>query len=102
MDDLNAAVGSVPDVCLAYYALGTLQTTLDQGLSNYTAVNDGYDDAFGYYVSATLGHARSISVLCSGGRLVGSYMSNILHCPLAVKATMTNQSRCCSKNTSKI
>jgi glucan 1,3-beta-glucosidase len=49
LDALQAASGSMPDICLPYYALGLLQSNLTQSLSDYESVNDGYDDVFDDY-----------------------------------------------------
>ncbi|GIJ86242.1 hypothetical protein Asppvi_005128 [Aspergillus pseudoviridinutans] len=49
VDALNAALGSYPDQCMPYYALGTLYTTLNASLANYTETNKDYDEYFGYY-----------------------------------------------------
>lgn len=51
LDDLNAASGGLRVECLAAYALDTLITMLDTAYDNYTSVNDGYDEEFGYYVT---------------------------------------------------
>lgn len=53
VDDLNSAAGSFPNQCMGYYALGTLYTTLNASLANYTQANAGYDDVFGDYVTYT-------------------------------------------------
>ncbi|PYH91880.1 hypothetical protein BO71DRAFT_442889 [Aspergillus ellipticus CBS 707.79] len=49
VDDLNGALGSYPDQCMPYYAMGTLYTTLNATLANYTATNHDYDKYFKYY-----------------------------------------------------
>lgn len=49
VDDLKAAEGSYPDVCTPFYALKALNGTLDQAMNNYTSVDSGYDQVFGYY-----------------------------------------------------
>ncbi|GLA11528.1 hypothetical protein AnigIFM62618_005494 [Aspergillus niger] len=49
IDDLNGALGSYPDQCMPYYAMGTLYTTLNASLANYTETNENYDKYFGYY-----------------------------------------------------
>ncbi|PYH85075.1 exo-1,3-beta-D-glucanase [Aspergillus uvarum CBS 121591] len=49
IDELNNALGSYPDQCMPYYAMGTLYTTLNASLANYTAANKDYDKYFGYY-----------------------------------------------------
>lgn len=51
LDDLNAASGDFVSSCLVVYALETLITMLDTAYANYTSVNDGYDEEFGYYVT---------------------------------------------------
>jgi glucan 1,3-beta-glucosidase len=53
LDGLQKAAGSFPDQCTNYYALNTLYSILEGSLANYTAVNSGYDDVFGDYVSYT-------------------------------------------------
>ncbi|KAH0171368.1 glycoside hydrolase family 6 protein, partial [Aureobasidium melanogenum] len=50
LDDLNAAADGIRPDCLAIYAMQTLITMLDTAYDNYTSVNDGYDEEFGYYV----------------------------------------------------
>lgn len=49
VDDLNDASASYPDECTPYYALGTLYTTLNASLANYTEANENYDKYFKYY-----------------------------------------------------
>lgn len=51
IDDLNSAAGSFPNQCVDYCALGTLYTTLNAPLANYTQANAGYDDVFYDYVT---------------------------------------------------
>ncbi|GAB7357175.1 hypothetical protein MBLNU459_g8166t1 [Dothideomycetes sp. NU459] len=51
LDDLNAASDGLRVECLAVYAMSTLITMLDTAYDNYTSVNDGYDEEFGYYVT---------------------------------------------------
>ncbi|THY23807.1 glycoside hydrolase [Aureobasidium pullulans] len=51
LDDLNAASDGLRTECLAAYAMSTLITMLDTAYDNYTSVNDGYDEEFGYYVT---------------------------------------------------
>ena len=51
LDDLNAASDGMRTECLAAYAMSTLITMLDTAYDNYTSVNDGYDEEFGYYVT---------------------------------------------------
>lgn len=51
LDDLNAASDGLRVECLAAYALDTLITMLDTAYDNYTSVDDGYDEEFGYYVT---------------------------------------------------
>lgn len=43
--------GEVPDHCVAQMSLDTLLQMLDTAYHNYTDVNNGYDDMYGYYVS---------------------------------------------------
>jgi glucan 1,3-beta-glucosidase len=52
LDDISAAsaAGSISDVCISWYTLQTLSTTLDGSMTNYTAVDKGYDQLFKYYV----------------------------------------------------
>lgn len=49
IDELNGALGSYPDQCMPYYAMGTLYTTLNASLANYTEANQNYDKYFKYY-----------------------------------------------------
>ncbi|KAK5111586.1 hypothetical protein LTR85_011815 [Meristemomyces frigidus] len=51
LDDLNAAAGGLRTDCISVYALETLITMLDTAYANYTTINDGYDEEFGYYVT---------------------------------------------------
>ena len=53
LDALRDAEGTYPQLCTDYYALGALGKTLTTGLANYSVVNQGYDDVFGYYVKYT-------------------------------------------------
>lgn len=50
LDDLNSASDGLRVECVAAYAMDTLITMLDTAYDNYTSVNDGYDEEFGYYV----------------------------------------------------
>jgi chitinase len=50
LEDLQAAQGLDAD-CVPLYTLQTLITMLDTTYANYTDVNNGYDDVFGYYVT---------------------------------------------------
>jgi chitinase len=52
LDDLNAFSDGLRSECLAAYAMETLITMLDTAYDNYTSVNDGYDEEFGYYVKS--------------------------------------------------
>jgi hypothetical protein len=67
VDDLNSAAGSFPNQCMGYYALGTLYTTLNASLANYTQTNDGYDDVFGDYVTYTKEMVPEILTLFMAG-----------------------------------
>lgn len=49
-DALLKASGTFPDVCADMYALQVLSKMLDEALANYTDVDNGYDEKFGYYV----------------------------------------------------
>ena len=51
LDDLNAVAGGLRSDCIAIYALQTLMAMLDTAYDNYTTVNNGYDEEFGYYVT---------------------------------------------------
>ncbi|CAD0113390.1 unnamed protein product [Aureobasidium uvarum] len=51
LDDLSAAADGLRSDCIAVYTLETLITMLDAAYANYTSVNDGYDEEFGYYVT---------------------------------------------------
>ncbi|WPH01347.1 Hypothetical protein R9X50_00418900 [Acrodontium crateriforme] len=46
---LQADLGSIPFDCINYLALDTLWFVLGDALSNFTAVDNGYDSLFGYY-----------------------------------------------------
>lgn len=43
--------GSIPDYCVAPMTLDTLLAMLDTAYNNYTNVDNGYDEMFGYYVT---------------------------------------------------
>jgi len=51
LDLLAAAVGTFPNICTDYYALGVLQSELKSAVANYSSVNKGYDAVFGDYKS---------------------------------------------------
>jgi chitinase len=52
LEDLQNAQGSISDpICVSLYTLQTLIVMLDTAYANYTDVNNGYDEAFGYYVT---------------------------------------------------
>lgn len=51
MDQLIAANSTYDNICVDYYALGVLQTTLQTAVTNYSAVNKGYDAVFDDYAS---------------------------------------------------
>ena len=51
LEDLQNAQSSIPSHCLGRMTLDTLGTMLDTAYNNYTDVNNGYDDVFGYYVT---------------------------------------------------
>lgn len=53
MADLSAASGSFPNQFIDYHALGVLGSMLSSALTNYSAVNSGYDAVFGDYVTYT-------------------------------------------------
>lgn len=48
-EDLQDAT-DIPDICMPMYAMQVLMDILDTALKNYTDVNNGYDEKFGYYV----------------------------------------------------
>jgi hypothetical protein len=52
LDAISAAAtaGTINDVCLSWYTLQTLSYTIDSSITNYTAVDTGYDNLFKYYV----------------------------------------------------
>lgn len=52
LDAISAAsaAGTIKDVCISWYTLQTLSNTLDESITNYTAVDKGYDSLFKYYV----------------------------------------------------
>lgn len=51
LDDLSAASDSLRSDCIPVYAMQVLIDMLDTAYANYTDVNNGYDDLFGYYVT---------------------------------------------------
>ncbi|KAJ5238541.1 hypothetical protein N7468_003160 [Penicillium chermesinum] len=51
LDALSAASGDMRVDCLAGITLQTLTTMLQTAYDNYTDVNNGYDELFGYYVT---------------------------------------------------
>lgn len=51
LDDLSSSAGDLRSDCVAVYALQVLIDMLDTAYANYTDVNNGYDDLFGYYVT---------------------------------------------------
>lgn len=51
LDALQAAAGTFPAICTDSYAVGALSSMLEAALANFTAVNDGYDDVWGDYVT---------------------------------------------------
>ncbi|OBT68746.1 hypothetical protein VE03_02225 [Pseudogymnoascus sp. 23342-1-I1] len=50
LDTLQAATGTFPEVCTDAYAIGALSSMLGASVANFTTINDGYDDVWGYYV----------------------------------------------------
>ncbi|OGM43096.1 hypothetical protein ABOM_008232 [Aspergillus bombycis] len=50
LEALEKASGDIPSGCMPMYAAQVLMDTLDTALANYTDVDNGYDDKFGYYV----------------------------------------------------
>ncbi|KFY91677.1 hypothetical protein V498_05365 [Pseudogymnoascus sp. VKM F-4517 (FW-2822)] len=50
LDTLQAATGTFPELCTDAYAIGALSSMLGTSIANFTTVNDGYDDVWGYYV----------------------------------------------------
>lgn len=50
LDELAAQADHYRSDCLAAYTLATLIDMLDVAYNNYTAVNNGYDEMFDYYV----------------------------------------------------
>lgn len=48
--DLEKAAGKYPAYCSQIYAVQALSNELATAMANYSAVNKGYDDLFGYYV----------------------------------------------------
>ncbi|KFY09866.1 hypothetical protein V492_05322 [Pseudogymnoascus sp. VKM F-4246] len=50
LDTLQAATGTFPEVCTDAYAIGALSSMLGTSVANFTTINDGYDDVWGYYV----------------------------------------------------
>jgi chitinase len=52
LEDLKTAqdAGKIPDHCVAQMTLKTLTILLQTAYDNYTDVNNGYDEMFGYYV----------------------------------------------------
>lgn len=51
LDDLNAQAGGLRTDCVSIYAMQVLMDMLQTAYDNYTDVNNGYDDMFGYYVT---------------------------------------------------
>lgn len=51
LDELQAVSGGIRQDCLATYTLQVLKDMLNQAYSNFTAVNNGYDELFGSYVT---------------------------------------------------
>lgn len=51
LDDLSSAADGMRADCLAFYTMQVLIDMLDKAYDNYTNVNDGYDELFGYYVT---------------------------------------------------
>ncbi|KAE8144645.1 glycosyl hydrolase family 71-domain-containing protein [Aspergillus avenaceus] len=50
LEALKKASADIPSGCMPMYAAQVLMDTLDAALANYTDVDNGYDDKFGYYV----------------------------------------------------
>ncbi|KAI9700939.1 MAG: hypothetical protein M1820_006584 [Bogoriella megaspora] len=60
MEDLDAASGSIPDNCKAYYIVSTLNNVLQAALSSYTdMMNNGYDGKFDTYSHAVADSAST-------------------------------------------
>ncbi|KAI1080982.1 hypothetical protein F5B20DRAFT_579808 [Whalleya microplaca] len=51
LDDLSSKAGGLRTDCISVYTLRVLIDMLNVAYSNYTDVDNGYDDMFGYYVS---------------------------------------------------
>ncbi len=53
IDDVDNAIsqGLIRSDCIATYTLQTLMSMWDTAYANYTDINNGYDDLFGYYVT---------------------------------------------------
>jgi chitinase len=51
LEDLQQAQASLPDYCIPRITLETLVTMLDTAYANYSNVNNGYDEMFGYYTT---------------------------------------------------
>lgn len=51
LDDLSAAAGDLRPDCVAIYTLQVLIDMCNAAYQNYTNVNQGYDELFGYYVT---------------------------------------------------
>jgi hypothetical protein len=51
LDALNSAASGLRVECIQIYALDTLINMLNTAYSNYTSVNDGYDEEFDNYVT---------------------------------------------------
>lgn len=51
LDALNTAASNYEAACLSVYSLQALISMLDTAYDNYTSVNDGYDEEFGYYMT---------------------------------------------------
>ncbi|KAJ5100662.1 glycoside hydrolase [Penicillium angulare] len=51
LDELSEASAGMRSDCISVYTLQTLVTMLNVAYDNYTDINSGYDELFGYYVT---------------------------------------------------
>ncbi|KAH2378148.1 hypothetical protein KXV98_005294 [Aspergillus fumigatus] len=66
------AATDIPELCMPMYAMQVLMDTLNTALRNYTDVNNGYDENFGYYVKYLRGMVPEVinKVIADNGKYV--------------------------------
>jgi hypothetical protein len=66
------AATDIPELCMPMYAMQVLMDTLNTALRNYTDVNNGYDEKFGYYVKYLRGMVPEVinKVIADNGKYV--------------------------------